>query len=196
MIGYACSWKSGCNDDIGAMTRAAFLWQSGEFLCWSQTQANWVSLSALPVSPGCCNGMSLASDVPAETHSIGAARHLRSTAVARTNRAVVHTLGLRHEGRVRMLNMPITIVTDNETVAVGLEMEVPSGWEVTEISDDGHWDDIHRKVKWGPFFNDLSRVVRFRARAVRPKASLTGFRGTVSFDGFNEPIIFAPHRRN
>ncbi len=69
---------------------------------------------------------------------------------------------------------------------------MPAGWVVTKISDGGHWDDINRKVKWGPFFDDLTRVVRFSARSAGSKATFDGFAGTVSFDGFNEPVIFAP----
>jgi len=185
MIGYACAWKSGCNDEIAAMTRAAFLWQTGEFHCWDVAQGNWVSLPALPTIPGCCEG----------AFGLGGMAGIeRPRLTDRENSAVVHTLGVRNVGNARLLNVPVTIHSSGRTVAVGLEIEVPEGWMVTKISDDGSWDDINRKVKWGPFFNDLTRVVRFGARGQGPKASLEGFAGTVSFDGFNEPVLFEPSR--
>ena len=97
-------------------------------------------------------------------------------------------------GRARVLNVPVIIHANDRTVAIGLEIVVPDGWFVTKISDGGRWDDINRKVKWGPFFDDLNRVVRFSARSANQKATLEGFAGTVSFDGFNEPVIFTPSR--
>jgi len=183
MIGYACAWKTGCNDDIAAMTRAAFLWKTGEFHCWDLNQMNWVALPAPPVIPGCCD---------AATGFVAAAGRAGPKGSYRENSAVVHTLGVRDIGNAQVLNVPVSIHTDGRTVAVGLEIEVPAEWDVTKISDGGQWDDINRKVKWGPFFDDLSRMVRFSARSTGPKASLEGFAGTVSFDGFNKPVIFAP----
>lgn len=194
MIGYACAWQSGCNDDIAAMTRAAFLWQRGEFHCWSESSMNWDSLPAAPVVPGCCATASFGGGIAGVSH-VRPSRDLQVTNRPRTNRAVVHSLDVRNLGRSKVVNIPIKVYADASTVAVGLEMEVPEYWVVTSISDGGQWDDINRKVKWGPYFEDLSRVVRFSARTTDTKASLSGFDGTVSFDGFNEPIIFTPTRR-
>ena len=62
-----------------------------------------------------------------------------------------------------------------------------------EVSDGGEWDNENRKVKWGPFFDDVSRMVIVRAqRRLSEKqtrtAGLDAFSGTVSFDGVNRPI--------
>jgi hypothetical protein len=70
---------------------------------------------------------------------------------------------------------------------------------VTSISDDGSWDAAHRKIKWGPFFDDLSRTVMFqvrpvmgleggKTRALRGGPRSIGLSGTVSFDGVNRPL--------
>ncbi len=75
---------------------------------------------------------------------------------------------------------------------MALEVYIPRGWHVTAVSNAGTWDASHQEIKWGPFFDDLTRVVRFSARSAGSKATLEGFAGTVSFDGFNEPVIFAP----
>ncbi len=96
---------------------------------------------------------------------------------------------------------PITIYAPEGTSAMALECQVPKGWHVTAISDDGMWDELHRKVKWGPFVDSLSRTVSFKARrllvAVEPSLKERRLRGakrgpvlagTVSFDGVNRPI--------
>jgi hypothetical protein len=82
---------------------------------------------------------------------------------------------------------------------MALEMGLPLGWVLDGISDGGKWDALHRKVKWGPFMDNLSRTVTFtarrrttlpiaKARAVRGAQRREGFSGTVSFDGVNYPI--------
>ncbi len=194
MIGYACAWQSGCNDDIAAMTRAAFLWQSGEFHCWDNTLLNWVSLVAPPTNPGCCStaGFLEGGNTAGEVYDHRRQPTELTRALAHGSRAVVHSLNVRTQGRSRILGVPITIYADDDVVAVGLEMRVPKEWVVTAISDNGTWDETNRKVKWGPLFENLSRVVRFKARTTNSKTAFSEFRGTVSFDGFNQPIIFAP----
>ena len=86
------------------------------------------------------------------------------------------------------IRVPITIEVPEGTSAMALEFRVPRGWDVTSISDGGQWDAIHRKVKWGPFFNQLSRTVTFTAHPRTPQPRLADFSGTVSFDGLNRPI--------
>ena len=82
---------------------------------------------------------------------------------------------------------------------MALECEVPQGWQVTDISSGGMWDELHRKVKWGPFMDNLSRRVSFKVRQLyvaptaksrrfRGERRLDGLAGTVSFDGVNHPL--------
>jgi hypothetical protein len=93
----------------------------------------------------------------------------------------------------------VTIDAPTTASAVALEVVVPAGWTVTTISDGGLWDEAHRKVKWGPFFESLSRTVTFEVSPIGPPRGvktgrLRGFEplsrisGTVSFDGVNESI--------
>ncbi len=66
------------------------------------------------------------------------------------------------------------------------------------ISDSGQWDDVNRKVKWGPLFDSLSRALTIELQRVassndRPPSLGGGkdpvnFSGTVSFDGVNRPV--------
>ena len=87
---------------------------------------------------------------------------------------------------------------------MALELNMPQGWAVKTISDDGNWDEVNQKVKWGPYFDPLSRTITVtltrstpRDRTAmdrglgtpRPERPLwRGFIGTVSFDGLTQPI--------
>jgi len=183
MIGYVCSWIRGCNDDLAGMTRAAYLWRSGECYCWDEAQQKWLPTLCSAPNSGCCpanHGSAAAEDVsivPIEVRS--------PITVLRTK-------------PILSWNIPVTIEPPSGTSAVALEVQLPAGWVVAAISDDGAWDDVHSKIKWGPFFDDLARTVTFQ---VRPEVQagtgksrslrgprLTGVSGTVSFDGVNYPI--------
>lgn len=74
------------------------------------------------------------------------------------------------------------------TFAYAVEDRAPTGWRVTEVSDDGAFDTINGKVKFGPFFDDLPRTLTYR---VTPPASAAGtfeFSGSGSVNGAVYPI--------
>ena len=54
MSGYACAWKKGCNDDLAGMTRAAFIWKSGECYCWDTEEEAWLPTDCPAPESGCC----------------------------------------------------------------------------------------------------------------------------------------------
>jgi predicted esterase len=54
MIGYACAWKDGCNDDLAGMTRAAFIWKAGECYCWDSSEQTWMPTTCPAPPSGCC----------------------------------------------------------------------------------------------------------------------------------------------
>ena len=86
------------------------------------------------------------------------------------------------------MKVPITVEAPEGTSAVALEYHVPKGWKVTGISDGGEWDEHHRKIKWGPFFENLSRTVIFKASRLAGAGRAADFFGIVSFDGVNRPV--------
>ncbi|MFQ5591860.1 MAG: Kazal-type serine protease inhibitor family protein [Phycisphaerae bacterium] len=187
LVGYACAWMTGCNDDIAGMTRAAYIWRNGECYCWDRIEQNWfprpctsASVCCADTPPGPGDGTDPAM-VPG-----GAVGHPRLIRPGR-------------EPTMAYLKIPITIDAPEGTSSVALECQVPEGWHVTDISDAGHWDGLHRKVKWGPFLENPSRTVSFsarrlpvvstaKARRVRGERRLEGFVGTVSFDGVNQAV--------
>ncbi len=191
MISYACAWMRGCNDDLAGMTRAAFVWRNGECACWGAAAANWFPTSCPGSSTGCC------ADVIPRDGTLGGVAGVSPVRTGATARVASIRRGTFSAGRE--VRVPITIEAPPGTSAVALEIEVPRGWQVTSISDEGQWDETNRKVKWGPLVDDLSRTVTFEARRklvrIRSKAGrtgtaerYTGFSGTISFDGMNQPI--------
>jgi hypothetical protein len=188
LVGYACAWMRGCNDDLAGMTRAAYVWHNGECYCWDDAEQNWVPTSCADSVSVCCDGGS-----PGQSGPVASEPFLGVT-VARAQFYSTKTLA-----GIQLLEVPITVTAPAGTSAMALDCEVPAGWHVIEVSDGGVWDELHRKVKWGPFMDDLSRTVTFTARRLtvmpeiktgrgrgekRPK----GFTGTVSFDGVNQSI--------
>lgn len=184
VIGYACSWMRGCNDDLSGMTRAAYIWSTGECYCWEDGQQKWLPTSCPAPASGCCP--SGAGGVAAD--------------IVISPLEVPTTIELLHPKSVSPWKIPVTIEPPDGTSAVALEIQVPAGWVVSTVSDGGVWDEVHRKIKWGPYFDDLSRTVTFqvsrslesgvgKVRSIRSGLRSIDLAGTVSFDGVNHPIV-------
>jgi Kazal-type serine protease inhibitor domain len=187
LIGYACRWIRGCNDDLAGMTRAAFIWRNGECYCWNEPDQSWSVTDCSPNDAGCCTNSTVPGGMPAFMNDPGSA-----TAKLQPGR----------KGRsVKMENITIPIVVNAPTTATAMALEfyVPKGWDVVAISDDGGFDEGNRKIKWGPVFDNLSRTLSVdlrwiggRAKADSPRLSVRPsrrtFTGTVSFDGVNSRI--------
>ena len=75
------------------------------------------------------------------------------------------------------------------TVSVyAVEDVPPTGWTVGAVNEGGQWDDVNKKVKWGPFFDHNARTLTYQ---VTPPSGETGtktFAGVISCDGSNVPI--------
>ncbi len=175
VIGYACAWLHGCNDDLSGMTRAAFIWRSGECYCSHWASQSWLPTTCPAPPSGCCSSDSSGGEA-AVIVEVG------------SESAAAETL-LRHR---RTVVVQVAVDPPPGTSAVALEVHVPRSWTPTAISEEGQWDSVHRKVKWGPFFDDRPFMVTFELpRAARGKhRDLRGLTGTVSFDGNNQAIDF------
>ena len=97
------------------------------------------------------------------------------------------------------MRVAVVIEAPASATVVAVELDIPKGWRARSISDDGAWDKVHHKVKWGPFFEELSRTVTFELAGVADPAILRPYRptrrvlpneltGQVSFDGVIQPI--------
>lgn len=86
------------------------------------------------------------------------------------------------------LTVEITVGPAQGVSSQAVEDVPPDGWMVEEdsISDSGTWDDINKKVKWGPFYDDGPRTLTYD---VTPAMGGTRvFSGVASFDGADVEI--------
>jgi len=87
------------------------------------------------------------------------------------------------------LTVTLTAVPASGTSVYAVEDAPPTGWVVSNISDNGAFDSTTGKVKWGPFFDNTTRNLTY---TVTPPAGATGsqtFAGVGSFDGTNVDIV-------
>jgi len=182
LVAYACSWKSGCHDDLAGVSRSAYIWRNGECYCWDDGQGNWELTDCPPPPDGTC-----------DTTTGGGASKLEAPAAVGSLKPAAN--GTR-SGKLGRQVLSIELTPPAGSSAVALEVEVPDGWTVGRISDDGRWDTTYNKIKWGPFTSDLKRTVSatlqrdvktgndLRSGAPRRRSSAS-LRGTVSVDGIN-----------
>lgn len=75
-----------------------------------------------------------------------------------------------------------SVFPDSGVIVYAVEDTVPSGWDVSEISNDGSFDATNNAVKWGPYFDNLPRALTYK---ITPSANATGvavFSGNATFD--------------
>jgi hypothetical protein len=183
MISYACAWKNGCNDDIGGMTRAAFVWHNGECYCWDEVDQNWISSDC---------GSAICCDVAATAASA-------ASASGRPGGSAVLVLKDAWRG---LSYVTIHVSPDEGVSASAVELVLPDRWTVVAVGQDGQYDSRSGKIKWGLFLGDqdfhlTAKLQNADREAVDSalRASKTGrtragqIRGVVAFDGAQQAII-------
>lgn len=177
LTAYAAAWKQGetwgdppASIPLSYVTRAGFLWRSGEAYRFDPTQGAppecWV-----PAGPP---GPSLAATPPST----------RGHAVRRP--PVVWKPG-RADQVVLELNPP------PGTLAVAVEETVPNGWRVREVSDDGRYEPETRRIRWGLFYGETPRRLTYLASPLEDAACTGTFEGFASFDGKDVEIQGVRH---
>ncbi len=81
------------------------------------------------------------------------------------------------------VSVMIRVIPDERTQRYEVEDVPPKGWVVSGVNWNGQWDDVFKKVKWGPFFDRNARTLTYQ---VTPPAGETGaktFSGSVIIDG-------------
>lgn len=88
------------------------------------------------------------------------------------------------------VGVPVTIAVapTSTTNVYAVEDTPPDGWTVSNINEDGSYDTITGKVKWGPFFDNLDRTLSYTATPPTGTAGTQTFAGTGSFDGSDVTI--------
>jgi hypothetical protein len=56
-------------------------------------------------------------------------------------------------------------------------------WTVSDIKEGGGWEPINKKVKWGSFFDNTSRVFTYKTSPPSGTVGIKVFSGKGSFDG-------------
>jgi outer membrane protein assembly factor BamB len=87
--------------------------------------------------------------------------------------------------------IPVTIQVSpaGGTFGYALEDSPPAGWTVSQISSNGVWDPVSKKVKWGPFNDGRDRRLTYQVKVSAAPTNVVTFDGMACFNGTNTPII-------
>jgi predicted outer membrane repeat protein len=184
-ISYACAWQRGCNDDITALTRAAYVWRSGECYCYDHGTQNWES-SACAEGSSCCAGGVAAAPGAILGNSLAVGR--------------IEQVSLNRGGRNEVWMVEIDLAPAEGAMATAVEIAIPRGWKAVSISAGGAVDGENGKIKWGPFFDGEARAVTAQLRRADFRETVKADRlsvddspvlfGSASVDGVTVPIRF------
>jgi len=86
------------------------------------------------------------------------------------------------------LSVTIAVTPTATTQTYALEETPPNGWTISNINENGQWDNINKKVKWGPFFDHNNRTLTYKATPPSGETGSKTFSGTTSFDGASVAI--------
>jgi hypothetical protein len=70
-----------------------------------------------------------------------------------------------------------------------LEDQAPMGWTILTNNSEGVFDSVNRKMKFGPYTDDLPRLLQYTVLSPKGSNSVARFSGTASFDGTNSVIL-------
>lgn len=161
---YGAAWKQGntwtiapTTIPIDYLTRAGYLWKGGESY----------GLDAAAATAPQWWILRTASSAPLRAYAMQAASEA--------------------PGQRSITGGEVTVVVTPPTSAFvyAVEESVPSGLTVSGITDSGVFDEVNRKVKWGPFFDNTPRTLGYTCSGPDGIYSLAG---TVSVDGVNSDI--------
>ena len=79
----------------------------------------------------------------------------------------------------------ITVTPGGTTQSYRVEDVPPNGWSATDINENGQWDSVNKKVKWGPFFDASNRTLSYKATPPGWETGTNTFSGTATFDESN-----------
>jgi hypothetical protein len=168
---YGAAWRRGETWPMGPnpipieyVTRAGFLWRSGEAYCCDF--AFLPPLWWVPCGAAGAGAPVITVAAPAATRAFSVRQYAPGDPV---------TVAVRTE-------------LDASTQVHAVEDAPPDGWVVGQIGNGGVFDVINGKVKWGPFFDHQPRELTYVATAPAGESGARTFLGTLSSDGFNLPI--------
>lgn len=97
---------------------------------------------------------------------------------------------IRTVGGESMSLVLLEAIPDQGTVVYAIEDQLPEGVYPRDISEGGRYDTFLNKVKWGPFFDDQTRVVSYElVVSIEQEVALVG---AVSWDGLEPQAADGP----
>ncbi|MBL8203526.1 MAG: hypothetical protein JNM09_04795 [Blastocatellia bacterium] len=105
----------------------------------------------------------------------------QSTCIAQRTLPTQYTPGVAFQ-------VSVQVTPSASTQSYAVEETPPTGWTVSAIDNNGQFDSVNGKVKWGPFFDATARTFLY---SVTPPVGTTGqrtFGGTASLNGTSNTI--------
>ena len=175
---YILAWKTGGTwpvepalNSVGIedyVTRAGAIWKGGEVYVFDNDPVTtaplwWVNA---PVSSSTSGKARPAAPPIAPEEQLHVARALPAS--YKPNQPVPVT---------------VSVTPADQTKAYAVVETPPEGWTVRNLSHEGRWDPVNRKIKWGPFFDPSPRTLTYEAVPAPASAGAADFAGRGSFDG-------------
>ncbi len=181
---YAAAWRSGQTwpvppnpIPIEYPTNAGYLWRNGEAYHYDGTQippSCWVP-GAATGSLSVIRSLSLRNQTSLKSHAA------LSAGTATRDLPDCYTPSFA-------MSISITVIPGQGTQVYAVEDSPPAGWTVSNINKNGGWDDVKKKVKWGPFFDSNNRTLTYKVTPPSGEVGQNAFSGIASFDGTNVTI--------
>jgi len=178
---YAAAWRSGQTwpvppnpIPIEYPTNAGYLWRNGEVYHYDGTRippSCWVP-GAGAGSLSVTRSLLLRNQTSLKTHAT------LSLGTATRDFPDCYTPSVA-------MSISITVIPGQGTQVYAVEESPPAGWTVSDINKNGGWDDVKKKVKWGPFFDSNNRTFTYKVTPPPSEVGQKTFSGTASFDGTN-----------
>lgn len=180
LTAYGAAWKSGKlwpidpnPIPVSYVTRAGALWRNGESYVYDPKAGSapiwWVNTSSI-AKAGVLGIRSASQSI--------AMREIQNNPTP--NLASVVTIHLTPSSQV---------------TSCAVEEEIPEGATVSQITEDGVFDSVSRKIRWGPFLDNTPRRLSYQASAPSLSRSRLGFSGLASFDGSELEIPGQPETK-
>lgn len=183
---YASAWRRGEAWQIGPnpipiefVTRAGTLWKHGERYAYdpgvNDPALRWVNSAGAQ-----------SRALQSWSRSVSGSGLAESTVVSELPDFFVPT---------ETLTVTLTVAPASGVTVYAIQDQVPEGWTASGISQGGEFDAAHEQVKWGPFFDNAKRTLRYAVAAPASARGVLPFAGVASFDGSNVSIAGARQTR-
>lgn len=176
MTAYSSAWRKGLAwavlpnpIPINYVTNAGFIWKTGEIYYYDE----------IPSPPQCW----IQGNAPA---TLATPSRKASAGIKRRNK-MISTVTRSFMPEVYTPEIPVVVTLsvnpDSATFVHAVEDSPPPGWIIDSINENGIWDPVNLKVKWGPYFDALPRQLQYHATPPAGESGEKVFNGVGSFDG-------------